>query len=109
MDRKQKWNYGFYGLFIIFAICWIIIMVNDKTKTIMNKAPAFLLLSIFFGYAFLYSVFNNEACIYGKITIKKQDNRRFYWIMTLFWGTTALLCLAFSIFIFINGSVTLNL
>lgn len=93
MEKKKKWGYGFYLIFIICSIFWILIIYFNKTNPILGKGYSFIVLSIFFYYAFFYSFFNNEACIYGKITVKKKDNNTLYWIMTLFWGFIATFCI----------------
>lgn len=97
MDQKKKWNIGFYIIIILGGLAWTLLMYNGEINSLSKKLYGFLILSVIFIYAFLYSFFNNEACIYGKITVKKEDNKEFYWLMTSFWGLVALFCLGSAI------------
>ncbi len=86
---KKKWKTCFYILLAAVVILFGIVKYYYD-EDIINKNTSIALisldLSILYFYAFIFSLFNNEACISGSITVKKTDAPVLYWLMVAFWG-----------------------
>lgn len=102
-SNKKFWIITFYIVIAVDLLFFGVIIYFYKNKQLakdVSIALSSIAMAVLTFTIFLYSLFNEEACISGHITVKKSKDTSLYWFMTLFWAICATVSIGYAFYFF---------